>query len=166
MLLTIDIGNTRLKLGLFSDDDLIKKQGIPLQSIDSIEKCKGMLLDFLGVNKDIEGACICSVVPDAAKIVISAINRITENPCILVTSETKTGLDLSALKNPQTLGSDRLASAAWAFHNYRKPICIVDFGTATTISVISGLGIFMGGAILPGINTMRESLSINTASLP
>lgn len=166
MLLTIDIGNTRLKLGLFREDNLIKKEGIPLQSIDNVESCESLLSDFIGQFKEVQGVCVSSVVPDKTLLIITALSEIIKTSCIIVTSETKTGLDLSPLKNPQTLGADRIACAAWAFHTYRKPICIVDFGSATTISIIDGKGRFIGGAIIPGVDMMAKCLSNNTASLP
>jgi len=173
VILTIDIGNSRSKLGLFDGYNLIKKTTVPLNHLDNVEKCKGFISDFIGEIANLTGACICSVVPDKTSLFISAIKALGNIPLIIVNHETKTGIDFSMLKSPKTLGTDRIASAAGAFHIYRKPLCVIDFGTATTLNVVDGhptseykQGRFMGGAILPGLDMMCKSLSDNTAALP
>lgn len=188
MLLTIDIGNTRIKLGIFQGNNLIKKISIPPLPLHPIvtfrdnisgaeeniaEKYREIIYDFLGETNEIEGTCICCVARDVLDILIFALSKITSSPVILVNHEIKTGLDLTILDTPQTLGADRIAGAAGAFHIYNthregshSPICVIDFGTATTINVINSEGMFMGGAILPGIDMMAKSLHENTASLP
>ena len=42
----------------------------------------------------------------------------------------------------------------------------IDFGTATTINIVSPDRIFIGGLIAPGVNTMLKSLNEKTAQLP
>jgi type III pantothenate kinase len=46
------------------------------------------------------------------------------------------------------------------------PVIVVDFGTATTLDAVSREGVYVGGAILPGIELMLESLAGRTARLP
>ena len=42
----------------------------------------------------------------------------------------------------------------------------IDFGTATTINIVSPNKEFIGGLIAPGVNTMLNSLNEKTAQLP
>ena len=42
-------------------------------------------------------------------------------------------------------------NAAGAFDLYRKPLIVVDFGTAATFDVVAGDGAHLGGAIAPGL---------------
>jgi type III pantothenate kinase len=41
----------------------------------------------------------------------------------------------------------------------------VDFGTATTISIVDRKAVYIGGAIMPGIRLMNESLARGTSKL-
>ncbi len=66
----------------------------------------------------------------------------------------------------QTVGQDRLLCAIGAFHLYKQACVIVDAGTAITIDFIDGAGVFHGGAIMPGVSMMLESMHEKTASLP
>lgn len=70
-------------------------------------------------------------------------------------------------RNPQQLGSDRFASAIAAHHFFPDTALVVaTCGTATTVdAIIPGKG-FVGGMILPGLQTMAVSLAQNTAQLP
>lgn len=72
------------------------------------------------------------------------------------------------LEEPETVGLDRLLGAV-AVNVRRDPAAnaiYCDFGTATTINVVSAAGVFLGGAILPGIQTQLNALSHATDRLP
>lgn len=72
------------------------------------------------------------------------------------------------LEEPETVGLDRLLGAV-AVNARRDPSAhaiYCDFGTATTINVVSDAGVFLGGAILPGIQTQLQALSQATDRLP
>jgi len=56
------------------------------------------------------------------------------------------------------LGTDRIANIEEATAKYDKNVVIVDIGTAITIDVVKE-GVFMGGLILPGLNSAFKSLS-------
>lgn len=68
-------------------------------------------------------------------------------------------------KEPTTLGVDRWAALIGARALHTGALCVVDSGTATTVDVVTAQGQFIGGAILPGIYTMRRSLAKYTAAL-
>jgi type III pantothenate kinase len=68
--------------------------------------------------------------------------------------------------NPDDVGADRLLNALAAFHHFRAPLVIIDFGTATTFDVVGADGAYLGGAIAPGINLSIEALHQAAARLP
>jgi type III pantothenate kinase len=72
---------------------------------------------------------------------------------------------VNGYSDPQTLGADRWAAMIGARQICAGPLCVVDSGTATTVDVIDETGQHIGGAILPGIYTMRRSLGKYTAAL-
>jgi type III pantothenate kinase len=57
-------------------------------------------------------------------------------------------------------------NAAAAYARYRTDVIAVDLGTATTFSVVTASGEFLGGAIAPGLGTSAEALITRTARLP
>ena len=84
---------------------------------------------------------------------------------LVVEAGIKTGMRIR-LDNPREVGSDRVVDAVAAQHLYGKPLIIVDLGTATTFSVVSQEGDYLGGAIAPGIVISTETLYTRTAALP
>ncbi|WDI44265.1 type III pantothenate kinase [Bremerella sp. P1] len=73
-----------------------------------------------------------------------------------------------AIPSPEKIGLDRLAAAVAANHMRQKdrPAIVVDAGTAITIDVVSDAGEFVGGAILPGMQTSAKALAARTDALP
>jgi type III pantothenate kinase len=53
-----------------------------------------------------------------------------------------------------------------SYASYKLPFVVYDLGTATTANIVNENGYFLGGAILPGIDTGLMSLNKNTAMLP
>lgn len=69
--------------------------------------------------------------------------------------------------NPRQLGSDRWASLIGARALISaQPVLIAVCGTATTVDLLSREGMFMGGAIMPGLGLMQRVLHEQTAALP
>lgn len=72
-----------------------------------------------------------------------------------------------AYATPETLGPDRLAAAIGAWTEYPgKTVLVVDSGTALTLDVMDGQGIFLGGNISPGLKMRLDSLHEHTSRLP
>jgi type III pantothenate kinase len=67
---------------------------------------------------------------------------------------------------PHVVGADRLANAIGALAQTTPPIIVVDFGTATTFDTINADGVYIGGAILPGLQVSAQALFGRTAKLP
>ena len=162
MILTLDIGNTNIKSALF-DEDEIKDFQVHTRTENVFEYIEGIEFNI---------AAICSVNPNTEKILISKLKG-SGIPIYCATVNHKMNLTIS-YQTPETLGTDRVCSAVGALDLAVKEKIIsedqylitIDFGTATTINVVSPRKIFIGGLITPGINTMLKSLKKNTAQLP
>src|SRR5579885_1166196 len=63
------------------------------------------------------------------------------------------------------LGADRFVALAAARHQTRDPLCVIDCGTALTMSVLNAAGEWTAGAILPGLGLMRRALAQSTHAL-
>ena len=77
--------------------------------------------------------------------------------------------EFKGLKNgyqePTTFGVDRWAAMIGARSEHSGALCVIDSGTATTVDLVDASGQHLGGAILPGIYTMRRSLGKYTSAL-
>lgn len=161
MLLAIKIGNSTVSLVFFNDpfnDSSFEKLDFYSKEFDERE-----LLKFLKSYQNFD-CIICSVVPVLTEKIFNILNRFSKN-IIIIDYQTPTGLILK-LNNPETFGADRLTTAVAAFEFFKTDIAVVDLGTATTITIITKEGEILGGAIMPGINTMNQAVSEKTAKLP
>ena len=68
--------------------------------------------------------------------------------------------------NPSEVGADRIVNAIAGYERYHTGLIIIDFGTATTFDCVSREGVFMGGAIAPGLIISCEALFEKASKLP
>lgn len=84
---------------------------------------------------------------------------------IAATSQPSFGRLQNGYQDPSTFGVDRWMAMIGATERHSGALCVIDSGTATTIDVVDASGRHIGGAILPGIYTMRRSLGKYTSAL-
>lgn len=164
MKICLDIGNTNTKLANFVNNSIEN-----LVVFSEIYKA----LEYIVINKaQISKIFISSVVPaNTAKF--KALSDRNEIPFCEINYKSPFSF-LIIYNTPETLGIDRLCGmeGAIAFVEEKKksfenkPIVTIDFGTATTINILSPQNEFIGGAIAPGVVTMIKSLNENTSQLP
>lgn len=164
MLLTADIGNTSITLGLFDSDALVEEFRLASDKDLSQEEYE-VLLKTLCKPYKIDGCIIASVVDELNKKFISSVDNIFKIKSILLTSECNTGVKIS-LENPREAGADRISNACGAFMLYQKPCIVIDFGTATSFDIVNKQGEFIGGVIAPGLNLQMKVLNKFTSKLP
>lgn len=165
MFIAIDIGNSSINIGFFTDS------GLSVQRLDTFPLRTGKeyasVFDTFLSKNDIEkgntGVIISSVVPGHIRIFRETLKQLIAADPLIVNCTIDTGLTFD-IPEPEGLGSDRIANAVAAHELYSGPVAVADFGTATTISVINDSH-FIGGAIIPGIRLMNESLARQTAQL-
>ena len=169
MLLTIDIGNTNLTLGLYEGDKLGAHWRL---STDHNRMPDEYGLQFLGVLqnakktiKDIQGISVASVVPPLTGRVVQACREYLKQEPLVVDAGVKTGIKIR-YEDPKAVGADRVCDAVAVMKLYGGPACVVDFGTATTFNAVTKDGEYLGGAITAGINLAAEALYTRAAKLP
>ncbi|MBP1694038.1 MAG: hypothetical protein H6Q37_1921 [Chloroflexi bacterium] len=169
MLLTIDIGNTNLTLGLYQGESLGAHWRLATVH-DRMPDEYG--LQFLGLLEhagcppaDLTGICLASVVPPLTGKVVEACQQYLGQAPLVIDTGVKTGVRIR-YEDPRAVGADRIVDAAAVQRLYGGPACVVDFGTATTFDAISIDGDYLGGAIAPGIGIAAEALFLHTAKLP
>lgn len=167
--LTLDIGNTAIKCGLFEEDVLVHHFRLPSeQSFDYTNVFRSALNDWAGALKHIG---FVSVVPALQAPICAALQDGTGLTPIQLTNQSVCPLKMG-YHTPQTLGMDRLAGAmgAWVYLKAQgkteQPVIVVDAGTAINYEVVSADGTYEGGAIAAGVDLMRKALARGTAQLP
>ncbi|MDR3216430.1 MAG: type III pantothenate kinase [Clostridiaceae bacterium] len=171
MLLVMDIGNTNIKLGLFKQgkSELFASWRVSTLASRTADEFGMLFLDLLGSKgvglSDIKGAIMSSVAPSVNYTIEHMCRYYLKRAPFIVDSNTDCGIQIN-YDRPSDLGSDRIVTAAAAYALYGGPVIIVDFGSATTFNAVDKNGVFLGGAISPGIKTATESLVQTAAKLP
>ena len=168
MILSIDIGNTNIVIGCGENGKINFVERLSTfnnrTALEFAMLFKN-ILEIYNVNEnDIEGAIIASVVPSVTGNVKSAAEKIIGKKVMVVGPGIKTGLSI-VIDNPAQLGADLVVGAVAGIHYYGSPLIIFDLGTATTVSVIDKNSNYIGGIIMPGVNTAHEALTKNTSLL-
>lgn len=174
MLLTFDVGNTNIVIGLFKDKKLAYKWRLLTDAKKSADDYAVDIIELFLTEKidcfSITGAIIASVVPSLTGRIAEAVKKFTSESVageILVVGSHNVRLNISSpLNNKNEVGHDRLVNAIAGFKKFGGNLIIVDFGTATTFDVVGKNGEYLGGAIAPGINLSLKALHDMTAQLP
>ncbi|HTP00784.1 MAG TPA: type III pantothenate kinase [Anaerolineales bacterium] len=168
MLLTVDVGNTNLTLGLYQGDQLDPHWRL---ATDHERMPDEYGLQFLGLLEhahrsysDLTGICLASVVPQLTQRIVQACREYLKQDPLVVDTGVKTGIRIR-YEDPKAVGADRVADAVATLRLYGGPACIVDFGTATTFNALTKNGDYLGGAITAGINLAADALFTHTAKL-
>ena len=168
MLLAVDIGNSMVNVGAFDGEHLMANLRVSTDARRSPDEHGLILRNLLVLNgidpSVVTDVCMCSVVPPLTGVFEELIQTYFKVNPLTVTAGVKTGLQIS-YDNPRDVGADRIVDAVAALELYGPPIIIVDFGTATVFDAVSREGIYLGGAISPGISVAAEALFLNTSQL-
>ena len=165
-LLTIDIGNTNVSVGLFSGEKLRFIFHLPATEYKSDLKFVTYILSQLKKCsiKKVDNVAICSVVPKLDPVFRNISKKYFNcRPFFVDYKNAKIKIQYHKRSD---VGADRLANAVAAYKLFGGPIIVVDFGTAITFDCINRLGEYRGGLILPGIEISLKALRNYTAKLP
>lgn len=169
MLLTVDVGNTNTAFAVFRDKEILadwRARTNARRTADEYWVLLSNLFQQAGLQaSDFDGLCLSSVVPGA----IEPLKRFSRKylniqDALVLSAATDMGITVH-YSPPSDVGADRLANAAAALEIFGGPAIIVDFGTATTLDVVSADGEYLGGAIAPGIEIAVEALISQAARL-
>ncbi|GAB4184367.1 MAG: hypothetical protein Tsb002_07310 [Wenzhouxiangellaceae bacterium] len=148
--LLIDIGNSQVKVIAASGRTLLPQT---LQRWSHGEPAQLPVVD-----QAYDELLICSVRNSAIDAALTQIPHAQDIPIIRLHSSACHGSLRSAYPQPTQLGVDRWAAMAGAWLPLNQACCVVDLGTATTLDAIDAQGQHLGGWIVPGLATSRESL--------
>jgi len=157
MNLIIDAGNTFVKMAVFDNGNMLHIKSKKVSQL--VKTVENILVDF----PKIQQAIISSVVVLEEHTLQELLKLVSIQ---ILGANTNLPFD-NTYATPETLGVDRMALAAAACALFPKRNCLViDAGTCVTYDLINSKGIYLGGAISPGINMRYKALNNQTSKLP
>ena len=157
MNLILDVGNSYVKLAVYSKNRLLKK--VTFLHNDLHKEIPLILKKYRKINDVI----VSSVGALSRKDVAVLLNKIN---CVFLNHKTKLPF-ANLYKTPKSLGVDRIALVSSAAVNYpNRNVLVIDAGTCITYDFLSEKNAYFGGAISPGLTIRYTSLNNLTANLP
>jgi len=174
MNIVVDIGNTRLKCGIFHPNGDNEVNVVPLRLWRDGIFLHPLLQWELLSEKELLTADIYPA-PITWRIALTGsfhwkglrteILKVRPNDKFEFIVREQIPLEL-AVDSPDKVGIDRLLAALAAVHKYGdSPMLIVDAGSAITVDVVQNRT-FCGGAILPGLHALSKAYPQLSEKLP
>ncbi|MGB4644778.1 MAG: type III pantothenate kinase [Dictyoglomaceae bacterium] len=168
MILTIDVGNSNIDMAFFNKDRILSHYEFETKKYSTSYEY-AMILEWVLKReklkeKEVEGVALSSVVPSLTSVFIDAISYIFGKNPFVVEPGIKTEISIET-ENPREVGSDLICNVIALIEEYGRCGIAVDFGTATTFSVVKGKK-FLGVAIAPGVGTASYALFEKASRLP
>lgn len=151
MNLCVNVGNCSVILGLFENGKLKSPLRIPNKKIIDLK--------LVLPDRKVSHIIISSVVPsknEVFSLMMKSVYRIT--PKFITPRLIKDAYS--------SMGTDRVANLLGGKKLKGLPVCVIDFGTATTIDVLGKDNKYKGGLIMPGLEMGAMALHELTALLP
>ena len=168
-ILTVDVGNTFIRFGLFAEDSAAAQER-PLATCEittpariTADEARMRLTQVMGALSADAG--MPGVLVPLERPWKAALSRTCTGRVLTVGPGLKTGMPVH-YDDPAEIGPDRIADAVAARAVYGSPCIVIDLGTTTNIEVIDAHGTFVGGVIAPGLALGARSLSAAAARLP
>ena len=169
MLLTADVGNTNIKLGIYDNDSLRFKLRFSTDTSKTSDELAVELFTFFQIyhidTARINASIISSVVPKITQPLTDAIRVVTGAKSLIVGPGLKIGMELR-IDRPETLGGDIVCGCVGALEKYGGPVIMIFMGTATVIAFADKNRVYRGGAIAPGVGISLDALTNRGALLP
>ena len=172
MLLAIDIGNSTIGAGVFTEDS---SRLLPLENIHTDSGRPSAWYESVFLERltgaglapgNISDAVISSVVPALTNPFIEIVEKLFSVKALLVSPAIYHLLPIKMTEiRAAQIGTDIVCSAVEAYGRFRGACVIVAFGTALTFTAIGATGKLLGAAIAPGLGIALKSLASGAAQL-
>ena len=161
--LLLDVGNSRVKWGVF-DDNAIRRTGHISQA--RIQE-QGLQTITSKLPRRVDAVFASNVAGASFATRLAGVVGMHCNCDVRFARSERRGWGVSnSYRQPRRLGVDRWVAMVGAWSEFASPCLVVDAGTALTLDAIDENGNHLGGQIIPGVETMLESLSTATSDLP
>lgn len=153
--LFLDIGNSSIKVA-FRNNSAWEKSTDNFKSVT-------YLISWLNQHKDsIQDLVVASVRKDHFELLR---NQITEFEIKNIEISDIPEHNLNYL-TPKTLGIDRFLGCLGAYTQEMKSVVVIDAGSACTIDIMNEDGVYQGGVIMPGLQSIMNIFKTSAPELP
>jgi type III pantothenate kinase len=167
MLLTYDVGNTNIVVGLFDGRSLKHHWRFASdrnRTGDELRLATRSLLAEAEVAPAAsEGIAVASVVPSLNTPIRHGLAPLADGPIRFLNADSSP-IPLR-VEQPGNVGADRIANCIAGHALYGGPLLVLDFGTAINFDLIAEDGAFLGGAIAPEMRLAARALTDTAAQL-
>ncbi|MDH5611150.1 MAG: type III pantothenate kinase [Gammaproteobacteria bacterium] len=161
-MLTIDIGNSSVKWGIWQEGQLILAEDSYYEK-DSLHATFDKIYSGAPYQDTVWVSCVAG--QDVERVLADWIHKEWSIEPIFLRTTSELGGVYNMYPHPEEHGVDRWAALLGAKKLYDMPVCIIDIGTAITVDLMDAGGVHRGGRIMPGLDMMRNSLLQNTAGI-
>jgi type III pantothenate kinase len=169
ILLTMDVGNTNIKFGLWVGDRMEHNWRVNTRQYSSGDELGFLLEGFLRIQgygfRDVSDLVVANVVSPMRPPIERLGLRYFGRPPLMVEAHTQDVMPIR-YDDPREVGADRVVGSVAAYERFRTALIVVDFGTATTFDCVSAAGEYLGGAIAPGFRLSADALFDRARRLP
>lgn len=169
MLLTIDVGNSNIVIGIYNNNTLLNTFRLETNLNKTEDEFASTIIACFEVfnldYKKVDGVIISSVILAINPILEKMATKYFNSKVIFVGPNLKSGIAIK-IDQPKTLGPDLLAGVVGAKIKFGLNCLVIDLGTATTMSILNENSEFIGGVVLPGLKTSVNSLTSGASNLP
>jgi len=168
--LVIDCGNSRVKLALFKEEELVHLETVNNPASNDLTPVHTAITKLMTLAPESNPIrCVMSsVAASLTSPMLALLQTEFKIEPTLVTSSANHGLTIT-YNPPESLGADRIADSAAATHLFGAPCITVNFGTATTFNVIvpheNQQPCFIGGVICAGLEMTLASFAAKLPNL-
>ena len=163
-MLAVNVGNSRVAFGVFEDGRLT--QGERHQLGDNQEQLIEAVQVWGHMSAGSENrAVLASVNPAVDELIRKVLIKEVGMEVLVVGEDVPLPMKVD-LPEPAKVGVDRILNAAAAYERIKDAVAVVDAGTAITVDCVSPEGVFLGGAIMPGLGLSARILHEQTSLLP
>ncbi len=162
--LACDCGNSKIRLAYVQGKDVTDVQTHRLGDLGDLGKSIADIWTKMPSPKYIVASSVNQIALNALE---AAAHQATGEDVMVIGRDLDLPMEISTdIAEPKKIGVDRLCCAVAAFDQLGEACIIGDFGSAATIDCVNEEGVFMGGAILPGLAMSANALHEKTAQLP
>lgn len=163
-LLVVAIGNTHVRGAVWAEGRLSGQVTIPTERVPAEPDATDPLARLIE-EEGCDGVVVSSVVPAALEALAERFECHLDVTVAVVGRDIPLPMPLD-VEHPERVGADRVCAAAAGYARVKQACVVADFGTAITVNAVSDDGVFLGGAILPGLGLGARALAEQTAGLP
>jgi len=161
--LLLDVGNSRLKWGVLDQGDIRRTGHISQQTL----RDQGLSALTTKLPRQVDTVWVSNVAGTSFATRLSGVLGLHCDADVHFARSERRGWGVAnGYRQPRRLGVDRWVAMVGAWAEVQAACLVVDAGTALTLDAIDDDGQHLGGQIIPGAETMLDSLSSATSDIP